>query len=70
MNELGKLLVWIGLLIVGIGLLLWSGVGRGWFGQLPGDIRVSRGGFSFHFPVVTCLVLSLVVSLLMWFFRR
>ena len=70
MNELGRLLVIVGLVIAGIGLLLWSGFGRGWFGQLPGDLHVQRGQFSFHFPVVTCLVISVVLTLLMWLFRR
>lgn len=60
----------IGLVIAAIGLLLWSGVGRGWFGQLPGDINVSRGNASFHFPIVTCLVISAVLTVLMWLFRK
>ena len=39
-------------------------------GRLPGDLHVVRWGFSFHFPIVTGLVISVVVSLLIWFFRR
>lgn len=70
MPETGKLLVIVGGVIVLIGLLLWSGVGRGWFGQLPGDISYKRDGFSFHFPIVTCILISLVLSFLMWLFRR
>jgi len=70
MPDMGKLLVIVGLLIVAAGLLIWSGVGRGWFGQLPGDINVNRGNMSFHFPIVTCLIVSAVLTLLMWLFRR
>ena len=70
MSEVGKLLFIVGLLIAGAGLLIWSGVGRGWFGQLPGDVNVSRGNFSFHFPIDTCLVISVILTILMWLFRR
>ena len=70
MNEIGKFLVIIGLATAAVGLLLWSGVGKGWFGKLPGDINYTKGDFSFHFPIVTCLVISAVLTLLMWLFRR
>jgi hypothetical protein len=70
MPEVGKLLVFIGGALVLAGALLWSGVGRGWFGQLPGDINYSKGNFSFHFPIVTCIVLSIVLTLLMRLFRK
>ena len=70
MHELGKWLVFLGLIIVGLGALLWSGFGRGWLGQLPGDVNVQKGNFSFHFPIVTCLVISVVLTLLLWLFRR
>ena len=70
MNELGKFLVLAGLVIVAIGALLWSGFGRGWFGRLPGDIHYKGDNFSFHFPIVTCLILSLLLSLLLWLFRK
>ncbi len=70
MNELGKWLVAVGLLLVAVGALLWSGIGRSWLGKLPGDIHYSRGNFSFYFPIVTCVLLSLVLTLVMWLFRR
>jgi hypothetical protein len=70
MPEMGKLLVIVGLLIAGAGLLIWSGFGRGWFGQLPGDINLDKGNVSFHFPIVTCLIISAVLTLLMWLFRK
>jgi uncharacterized protein YybS (DUF2232 family) len=69
-NDLGKILVVIGLFVVGLGLLLWSGVGKGWLGRLPGDIHYTRGNFTFYFPVVTCVLLSLILTLLFWLFKR
>jgi hypothetical protein len=65
-TELGKFLVVIGLVVAAIGLVLWTGVGKGWFGKMPGDISYSNGNFKFYFPVVTCLVLSLVFTLILW----
>jgi len=59
-----------GVVLAAIGLILWSGFGRGWLGRLPGDIRVEKEHFSFYFPVVTCLLVSLVLSLLFWLFRK
>ena len=59
----------IGLVIIVTGALLWSGYG-GWLGKLPGDIRVERGNSGFYFPIVTCIIISVVLSLLMWVFRR
>jgi uncharacterized protein YybS (DUF2232 family) len=70
MNDLGKFLVIVGLLIAAVGVLLWSGFGRAWLGRLPGDINYSKGNFSFHFPIVTCLFVSVVITLLFWLFRK
>ncbi len=70
MNDIGKFLVIAGLLLVAVGALLWSGIGKGWLGRLPGDINYTRGDFSFHFPLMTCLILSALLTLLLWLFRR
>ena len=70
MNDLGKLIFFAGVAIAVIGLLMWMGVGRRWFGKLPGDINYSRGNFSFHFPLVTCLIISVVLTLIMWLMRK
>jgi hypothetical protein len=70
MPDLGKFLVIAGLVIAAVGALLWSGFGRGWLGRLPGDIHYTRDNFSFHFPIVTCLLLSLILSLILWLFRK
>ena len=70
MTELGKLLVVLGIFCVAVGAVLWSGLGRGWLGHLPGDIYYRKGNFSFSFPMVTCLLLSLLLTLILWLFRR
>jgi hypothetical protein len=70
MREVGKLLTVFGGVITIVGLALWAGFGAGWLGRLPGDIRIERGNSAFYFPVVTCLIISIVLSLLLSFFRR
>ena len=70
MNELGKFLVVAGILLALVGALLWSGIGKGWLGRLPGDIHYTRGNFSFHFPLVTCLLLSALLTFLPWVLRK
>jgi hypothetical protein len=70
MNELGKFLVLLGLLIAAVGVIMWTGFGKNWLGRLPGDIHYSRGNFTFSFPIVTCILISVVLSLLLWLFRK
>lgn len=64
-----RLLVLLGLLLVAAGLA-WPWLARLGLGRLPGDIVVRQGGFSFYFSIVTCLVISLVLSLLLWLINR
>lgn len=64
-----KALIILGLLLVAAGLA-WPWLRRIPFGRLPGDIHVVRDGFSFSFPIVTCIVISILISLLLWIFRR
>lgn len=72
MSGLGKVLAVVGIGIAVVGALLWAGIGRDWLGRLPGDIHLTnaKGTFSFHFPVVTCLVLSAILTLVLWLFRK
>jgi hypothetical protein len=70
MNDLGKLLMVLGATVFVIGLLIWSGFGKGWLGRLPGDIHYTKGNFSFYFPIVTCLLASAIMTLLLWLFRK
>ncbi len=64
---MGKLLVVIGLAIAAIGLAVMFGVP---LGRLPGDIVVRRGAFTFYFPLVTCVLLSVLLTLILMFLRR
>ena len=70
MNDMGKFLVMVGVVITLIGMLLWAGIGKGWFGRLPGDIQYSKGNFHFYFPIVTCLILSILLTLLFRIFKK
>ena len=70
MRELGRLLTVFGGVIMVAGLALWAGFGASWLGRLPGDIRIERGHTAFYFPIVTCIVVSIVLTLLMSLFRR
>jgi uncharacterized protein YybS (DUF2232 family) len=70
MTELGKFLVIAGLILAAVGALLWSGLGKGWLGRLPGDIHYNKGNFSFYFPIVTCLLFSALLTLILWLFRK
>ena len=63
----GRALVIVGLAIAAVGVLVSAGVP---FGRLPGDIAVRRGSFSFYFPVVSCLVVSVLLTLLVSWLRR
>jgi hypothetical protein len=70
MSEFGKFLVMAGLLLMAVGELLWSGFGKGWLGRLPGDFHYSKGDFQFYFPLVTCLILGAILTLILWLFRK
>jgi hypothetical protein len=64
---MGRSLVILGLVVAGIGLVVMAGVP---LGRLPGDIIWRRGQTTIYLPIVTCLVISVVVSLIMTIFRR
>ena len=74
MIPLGKMLLLFGLLMVLLGLvLLVAGHFSGkvpWLGRLPGDIRIETENGIFYFPITTCVVISIVLSLVIWFIRR
>jgi hypothetical protein len=66
----GKILIVIGLLLIVAGVLFLHGGKIPFLGHLPGDIRIERENFTFFFPLGTCLLLSALLSLLLWLFRR
>jgi hypothetical protein len=69
MSSAGPVLVVAGVVLVVVGLLLWSG-GLGWFGRLPGDIRIERETVRVYVPIVSMLLVSAVLSLVLYLVRR
>lgn len=70
MNGLGRQLIILGLMLVAAGLVLSLAPRIPWLGKLPGDIAVKREHFSFYFPLATCILISAVVSFILWLIRR
>jgi ribose/xylose/arabinose/galactoside ABC-type transport system permease subunit len=68
-DDVQRVLIVLGVVLVAAGLA-WPWLRKLPLGHLPGDIHVVKEGFSFHFPIVTCLVISLLVTLIVWLFRR
>jgi len=70
MSGLGKTLILIGVVLVVVGALFSLAGKLPWLGHLPGDITIQRERFSFYFPLTTCIVISVVISLVLYFLRR
>ncbi|WP_162051873.1 DUF2905 domain-containing protein [Pontibacter pamirensis] len=71
MQPIGKTIVVIGVLVVVVGLVIWlAGDKFSWFGHLPGDIRVEKKNMRFYAPITSMILLSILLSLLMWLFRK
>jgi len=70
MNEMGRLLIIAGALLLGMGLLLTVAGKVPYIGRLPGDIYIKREGFVFYFPLATSILISVILTLLFTLFRR
>ncbi len=70
MSSLGKMLILAGVILVAAGIMLLFAQRLPWLGKLPGDIHIKREHFSFYFPLATCLLISGLISLFLWLFRR
>lgn len=71
MQPIGKYIVIVGVIIVVVGLLVWfAGDKMNWFGNLPGDVRVEKKNVKIFAPFTTMLLLSILLSLLLWLFRK
>ncbi|HEX9006127.1 MAG TPA: DUF2905 domain-containing protein [Bacteroidota bacterium] len=66
MPALGKVLLLVGLVIAAVGLVLIFSDRVPWLGKLPGDITIDRGNFRVYVPITTCILLSVVISLVLW----
>lgn len=69
-GSLGKMLILLGIFIIIIGVLLVIGERIPFVGRLPGDIIIKRERFTFYFPIVTCIILSLIITLILSLFKR
>ena len=69
-QPLGRALICIGVILTGFGLVLLLTPKIPWLGRLPGDFLIQREPFSFYFPLASCLVASLILSLLLWLVGR
>lgn len=70
MSHPGWTLIVVGLLIIGAGVVWLLGPNLPWLGRLPGDIVIERENGRFYFPITTCLLLSALLSIVMWLVRR
>ena len=70
MEPLGKSLILIGISIVLIGVLIWGFSSIPYIGRLPGDIYVRRGNFTVYFPLATCILISIIATILFSLMRR
>jgi Protein of unknown function (DUF2905) len=70
MGGIGKTLIFLGLLLVVVGVIFSLAGKLPWLGHLPGDISLQRERYSFYFPITTCILVSIIVSLVLYFFRR
>ncbi len=70
MVDFGKLFIFIGLLLVVIGIVFIVGNKIPFIGKLPGDIAIERNNFNFYFPITTCIVISIILSLIFWFLGK
>ncbi|HEU0204524.1 MAG TPA: DUF2905 domain-containing protein [Burkholderiaceae bacterium] len=67
--NMQRLLIVLGLVLLVVGLL-WPWLAKLPFGRLPGDFHVHRDGFDFYFPLTTGLIISIIVSLILWWLRK
>jgi hypothetical protein len=71
MQQAGKILMIIGVIVIVAGIILWfSGNKLNWLGRLPGDIRIEKENFRFYMPIATMILLSIVVSFIIWLIKK
>jgi hypothetical protein len=70
MAGLGKSLIIFGLIIIVFGIIITFAGKIPWLGRLPGDIQIKKENFTFYFPLATCMLVSVIVSLLLWLLKR
>ncbi|MBW2109486.1 MAG: DUF2905 domain-containing protein [Deltaproteobacteria bacterium] len=66
----GKMLIVLGLVVTAVGILLVIAPKVPWLGRLPGDIAIKKEHFHFYFPLTTCIIISIILSVLFYLFRK
>ena len=69
-QPLAKLIILTGVILVIVGVILYFFKGIPFLGKLPGDIHIEKKNFSFHFPIVTCILLSVILSIILYLFGK
>ena len=70
MAGLGKTLIIFGIIIIACGIIITFAGKIPWLGRLPGDIHIKRDNFTLYFPLATCIILSVIISLFFWLFKK
>ena len=70
LSDLGRILLFLGLGVAALGVVLMLGAKIPWIGRLPGDIVYRKGNFTFYFPLVTSILLSVILTLVLSLLRR
>jgi len=70
MNTIGKSLILLGALLIVAGIAFILGTKIPWFGRLPGDIMIKKENFTLYFPITTCILISIIISVVLFLFTR
>jgi hypothetical protein len=71
MQEIGRYVFFLGIVLLIVGALTWRFPNLfQWLGKLPGDVSMHKGSFSFYFPIATCILVSILLTIISWLFRR
>jgi hypothetical protein len=69
-SLMGKMLIVMGIFLVLLGIIMTAGPKISWIGRLPGDIIIKKDHFSFYFPLTSCIIVSIILTLLFYLLRR
>lgn len=70
LEGFGKTLIYVGIVLIIVGIVFSASGKIPWLGNLPGDLYIQRGRFTFYFPLATCLLISVIITLVLYLFRR
>ena len=70
LSSLAKVIILVGLLVTATGILFLFSEKIPWFGRLPGDIYIQKENFNFYFPITTCVIISVLLSIILYFLTK